>query len=78
MAPLAVAGVLGAPGLGAAFGSAWGLGASAAALAIFVIGGFWANYTLFGDIRLAHTGTNVVVVIIVLWFLWLGYSSPRS
>jgi hypothetical protein len=75
---LVVAVILALAGIGATLGRAWGLVASAVALAIFVIGGFLANYTLFGDFRLAHTGTNLVVAVIVVCLLWSGYAGARG
>lgn len=39
---------------------------------IFVAGGFVGNYAVFGGIRLAHTGTNVVVAAAIWLLLWFG------
>jgi hypothetical protein len=51
----------------------WGGHAAAIAVIIVVAAAFWGNYALFGDIRLIHTGTNIVVAAIVLTLLWFGY-----
>ena len=51
----------------------WAAHTAAVALALFVAGGFWGNYAVFGDIRPMHTGTNVVIAAIVLGLLWAGY-----
>jgi hypothetical protein len=52
----------------------WAGHAAAIATIVVMAAAFWANYALFGDIRLSHTGTNVVVAAIVLALLWLGYN----
>ena len=53
----------------------WGSSAAATSLIIFVTVAFWGNYVLFGDIRAIHTGTNVIVALIVLALLWIGSAS---
>ncbi len=63
-------------GLAAIRGVAWGGVAAAASLTLFVLLAFWGNYLLFGDLRLLHTGTNVVVAIIICALLWFG--APRA
>ena len=50
----------------------WGRVASAIALLVFVAGGFWVNYAVFGGVRLMHSGANVVVAAVALLLLWLG------
>ena len=50
----------------------WGPLASVIAILAFVVGGFWANYVLFGDIRLAHTGVNVILSAFIVLLLWAG------
>jgi hypothetical protein len=56
----------------------WGSFAAAIAVAIFVAAGFWANYVLFGDIRIVHTGTNVVIGALILWLLWIAHSGRET
>ena len=51
----------------------WGGSAAAVATIVVLVGAFWANYTLFGNIRPMHTGTNVVVATVILALLWFGY-----
>ena len=50
----------------------WGQWTSAVAILAFVIGGFWVNHVLFGDIRPVHTGTNVDLGALILSLLWAG------
>jgi hypothetical protein len=50
--------------------------AAAIATSAFVLIAFWGNKLLFGDWRPLHTGTNVVVLAIVLWLLRM--SSARG
>jgi len=50
----------------------WGPLASVIAILAFVVAGFWANYVLFGDVRLAHTGANVLLSAFILLLLWAG------
>jgi len=50
----------------------WGPLASVIAILAFVVGGFWANYVLFGDTRLAHTGVNVILSAFIVLLLWAG------
>ena len=52
----------------------WGGRAAAIALLLFLLGGFWANALLFGDVRPMHTATNVVVSAIIVGLLWFGYA----
>ena len=52
---------------------AWTLGV--AALIAFVILGFVFNFMLFGSVRLAHSGTNVVVAVLAVWLLHKGRKS---
>jgi hypothetical protein len=40
------------------------------AIVLFVVGGFWGNYAVFGDIRPLHTGGNVVIATLILSMLW--------
>lgn len=40
---------------------AWGFRFTLITLVLFVSGGFVGNYLLFDDIRLLHTGSNVVI-----------------
>jgi hypothetical protein len=70
-----MAALLAITGIAAFRGAWWGNAAAAVALIIFVTVAFWGNYVLFGDIRPLHTGTNVVVGVIILALLWVG--SPR-
>jgi len=65
-------------GAAATLGIGWGYAAATSATAAFVLGAFWANYVLFGDIRLIHTGPNVLVGMLVVWLLWVGYSLSKS
>ena len=51
----------------------WGGHAAAITVIIVVAAAFWGNYALFGNIRLIHTGTNIIVAAIVLILLWFGY-----
>lgn len=69
----AVAGLLVIGGLIAAIGLGWGYWAATGATIVFVAGGFWANYILFGSLRPFHTGTNIVVCAMIQWLLWIGY-----
>jgi hypothetical protein len=54
-------------------------GSQAAAIAtiVVVVAAFWANYALFGSIRLLHSGTNIVVAAIILALLWIGHGGAR-
>lgn len=69
-AMLAVAALLVIAGAAAALGVSGGRAAATVAVVSFVAGGFWANFVLFGDVRLLHTGTNVIVGMLVVWLLW--------
>src|SRR5262245_16680322 len=70
----AVAAVLVVAGAAAILALGWGYAAAMIATCVFVVGGFWANYVLFADIRPLHTVPNVIVAALVIWLLWLGYS----
>lgn len=50
----------------------WGFPAALTALLVFVVGGFWGNNVVFGDMRPMHTITNVVVAAIALALIWFG------
>ena len=50
----------------------WGPPVATIATIVFVVGAFWANHVLFGDIRPKHTLPNLVVGAIVLVLLWIG------
>ena len=63
-------------GIGAIINSSWGQMAASIGILNFIVGGFWANYILFGNIRPKHTGANVVVGAIILFLLWFGYAQP--
>ena len=69
-----VAAVLVVAGAAAIFALGWGYAAAMIAIGVFVVGGFWANYVLFADLRPIHTVPNVIVAALVIWLLWLGYS----
>ena len=75
---MAVAGVLLLAGAAATVNLGWGWLAATSAIVVFLAGGFWANYVLFGDVRPFHTGANVMVGALILWLLWIGYSVPES
>ncbi len=51
----------------------WACEAGALATLAFVAGGFLGNYVVYGDLRLKHTVTSVVIAIAILWLLWQGY-----
>jgi hypothetical protein len=51
-------------------GAPWAREYGSFAILFFAVCGFPGNFYLFGDIRPAHTGTNVVIAGIVLWLLW--------
>ena len=53
-------------GVAATFNLPWGGWAAAISTMVVVVAAFWANYSLFGDIRPLHTATNVVVAAIIL------------
>jgi len=74
---LIVAALLLVSGIAVLLRAWWGSLVAAAALVIFVATSFWVNYSLFGSIRPIHTGTNVIVSIIVLALLWLGSSREK-
>ena len=52
----------------------WGGWAAAISTIVVVLAAFWANNALFGNMRLWHTGTNVVVAAIIFALLWIGYN----
>jgi hypothetical protein len=54
----------------------WAGHAAAVATIVVVVAAFGVNHTLFGDIRITHTGTNIVVAAIILTLLWFGYRQP--
>src|SRR5262245_19815925 len=56
VAMLAVACVLVIAGLATAANFRWAFPFAALAIVVFVSGGFWANYALFGDVRPIHSG----------------------
>jgi hypothetical protein len=64
--------VLALAGLASICNVNWGAHAAAVATIVVVAAAFWVNHALFGDIRLLHTGTNVVVAAIILTLLWFG------
>ena len=70
----AAAGLLVIGGLIAVVGLDWGYWAATIATVVFVAGGFWANYILFGSLRPLHTGTNVIVCAVIQWLLWIAYT----
>ena len=60
-------------GVASFLGIRWAGAAGAMATLVFVVGGFLGNYMLFGNLRLKHTGTNVLIAMAILWLLWKGY-----
>jgi hypothetical protein len=50
----------------------WGVGAAAIGTILVLAAAFPVNYALFGQARLMHTGTNIVVAAIILVLLWFG------
>ena len=62
-------------GAAAAANVPWGGWAAAIATVVVVLAAFWVNHALFGDMRLWHTGTNVVVAAVILALLWFGYTA---
>jgi hypothetical protein len=73
---LVLAGFLVIAGSAATLNLRWGQLASAVAILVFVAGGFGVNYTLFGNVRLVHSGVNVVVALLILFLLWIGARRP--
>jgi len=51
----------------------WGFPAAAGAMLLFVAGGFWGNYAVFGDMRLVHTLSNAVIAAAAIALLWFGH-----
>src|SRR5262245_1895711 len=49
--------------------------AGACSTGAFVVAGFVGNALLFNNPRLLHTGTNVIVALLIDWLLWKGVSS---
>jgi len=74
---LVLAALLVVTGCAAALNQRWGQLASAVAILVFVGGGFWVNYTLFGIVRLMHSGANVIVAGLTLLLLWVGAQGPQ-
>jgi hypothetical protein len=75
---IVMAAVLLIAGAAAIANVSWGGHAAAVATIVLVVAAFWANYALFGDIRPAHTGTNIIVAAIILALLWFGHDGqPR-
>jgi len=70
---LVLAALLLVAGSAAAINLRWGQRTAVIATLAFVAVGFWANYTLFGDLRLMHSGTNSAVGALVLLLLWAGW-----
>lgn len=60
--------------IAAMLGMPWGRASASTAIILFTAGGFWGNYILFRDMRPVHTGTNVILTLVVLILLWVGYS----
>jgi hypothetical protein len=69
---LALAVFLVVAGTAATVNLRWGQAVSAIGILVFVAGGFWVNYALFGDVRLTHSGANVVVAAVILLLLSVG------
>ncbi len=74
---IVMAGLLLIAGAAATGNMPWGSWAAAVAIMVVVLAAFWVNYALFGNMRLLHTGTNVVVAAIILALLWFGYAAPN-
>jgi len=53
-------------GIAAAMDRRWGRWLATIAILAFVASGFWANYTLFGNIRPVHSGTNILLAAAIL------------
>ena len=56
----------------------WGSSVAAVAVIILVTAAFAGNYLLFGDIRILHTGTNVIGAVIILALLRAGSSHSNT
>ena len=65
-------------GIAAMMAMPWGGASAATATILFMTGGFWGNHILFGDVRPVHTGTNVILALVVLILLWFGYSGQNT
>ena len=50
----------------------WGGPAAAIATIVVVAAAFPVNYALFGQMRPLHTGTNIVMAVVILALLWFG------
>ena len=74
---IVMAALLVVAGAAAAANLPWGGWAAAIATMIAVLAAFWVNHALFGDMRLLHTGTNVVLAAVILALLWFGYSTKK-
>ncbi len=59
-------------GVLAAANGPWGTTWAAIATVVFIVAAFWANQTLFGSLRLTHTGSNIIVAAVILLLLWVG------
>ncbi len=70
---IALAALMAAASLAVLGRATWGSQAAATFTIVVVVAAFWVNHALFGDIRLAHTGTNVLVAAIILALLWFGH-----
>ena len=75
---LVLAGFLVIAGSAATLNLRWGQLASAVAILAFAVGGFWVNYTLFGDVRPMHSGANVAVALLILFLQWIGARPLRG
>jgi hypothetical protein len=62
-------------GVAALCNAARGGHAAAIATLIVVVAAFPVNYSLFGDVRPLHTGTNIVLAAVILALLWVGHES---
>jgi hypothetical protein len=72
---VALASLLLVAGVAALRNEAGGGHAAAIATLGVVVAAFPANYALFGEIRLLHTGTNIVLAAVILALLWFGHES---
>jgi hypothetical protein len=53
-------------------GIGWSCTAALLAILVFVAGGFWGNYAVFGEFRRNHIVANLVIALIVIAFLCIG------
>jgi len=58
--------------VGVVFNYRWCIQFALTTLLVFTIGGFVGNYLLFGNIRWMHSGTNLIVVIVITILLIAG------